>query len=100
MVTKPYCIDIYQGDEVSDSPTPLAGFSQVKAQGIAFLIHKASEGDGYHDSRYGPRRDSWMGGDAIAVTDVDGAELKLAPRWGAYHFFHGASEASATVRFR
>jgi GH25 family lysozyme M1 (1,4-beta-N-acetylmuramidase) len=95
MVNKPCCIDIYSGDNVSDSPTPLAGFDQVKAQGIPFCIHKASEGLGYADPAYARRRVAWMNGVAVPVTDVDGQALSLLPVWSAYHFFHGASEASA-----
>ena len=94
-INKPFCIDIYSGDNVSDIPALLAGFNQVKAAGIAFLIHKASEGVGYHDPRYAARRSAWMNGTAIPVTDVDGTALELYPAWGAYHFFHGTSEAAA-----
>ncbi len=99
MVNKPYCIDIYQGDNVSDNPTPLAGFDQVRAAGIAFLFHKASEGAGYRDMRYGPRRVAWMASGSIAVTDVDGTVLSLRPRFGAYHFFHGVDIANEARTF-
>ena len=99
MVNRPYCIDIYQGDEVSDKPTPLAGFQQVKGYGIAFLYHKASEGTAYRDARYAPRRLAWMSGEPIAVTDVDGTPLAIPPRWGAYHFFHGQDIATEAKNF-
>jgi GH25 family lysozyme M1 (1,4-beta-N-acetylmuramidase) len=98
-VNRPCCIDIYSGDNVSDDPTPLAGFGLVKASGIAFLFHKASEGTAYHDPRYAVRRLAWMSGPAIAVTDVDGASLSLPPRWGAYHFFHGQDPAAEAKSF-
>lgn len=95
MVNRPYVIDIYSGDTVSDTPTPLAGFDQIKASGIACLIHKATEGVGYADPAYARRRAAWLSGYPITVTDVDGQALSLPPLWGAYHFFHGASEQSA-----
>jgi len=99
MVNKPCCIDIYQGDDVSDVPTPLAGFEKVKAAGIAFLFHKASEWTSFRDRRYAPRRAAWMAGDPIKVTDVDGAALSLPPRFGAYHFFHGQDVAGEARNF-
>ena len=79
MANKPYCIDIYQGDEVSDAGGPLAGFSRVKAayDGIAFLYHKATQSTGLKDHRLGLRYDHWMTGETIPVTDVDGAKLML-----------------------
>ena len=89
MANKPCCIDIYQGDDVSDHPTSLAGLDRVKATGVFACIHKATEGTGERDSRYDARRAKWMSGAPISVTDVDGAKLSLAPVWGAYHFFHG-----------
>jgi lysozyme len=94
VVNKPCCIDLYQGDNVIDSPGPLGGFSQVKAQGIAFLDHKASQGVAEQDSRVAARYSAWMNSATIAVTDVDGTQLKLTPRFGFYHF-NGTSSASA-----
>jgi hypothetical protein len=93
-VNQPYCIDLYQGDNVIDSPGPLGGFSQVKAQGIAFLDHKASEGVSERDSRVASRYSHWMDGGTITVSDVDGTTLILAPRFGFYHF-NGTGAASA-----
>lgn len=98
-INKPCCIDIYQGDEVSDNPTPLAGLDLVKKQGIFALIHKATEGMGFYDKRYAARRAKWMSGDPIAVTDVDGAALSLAPVFGAYAFFHGVNPAAEAKYF-
>ena len=90
-MNRPYCIDIYQGDNVQDYPdAPLGGFEKVKAYGIAFCIHKATEGTSFVDGRYAARRNKWMSGQPIRVTDVDGTVLALQPRWGAYHFFHGS----------
>ena len=96
---QPYCIDIYQGDNVIDSPGPLGGFSQVKAQGIAFLDHKASEGVSEQDSRVAARYTAWMNGGTITVTDVDGTTLKLAPRFGFYHFNGTGSAAAEAANF-
>jgi len=95
MVNKPYCIDLYQGDAVSDDPTPLAGLDLVAGDGIPFLIHKASEGLTETDSRYAARRAKWMAGGAVTLVDVDGTTITVARKWGAYQFLHGASEASA-----
>jgi GH25 family lysozyme M1 (1,4-beta-N-acetylmuramidase) len=99
MVNKPCCIDIYQGDDVNDHPTPLAGLDQVRATGVFGCIHKATEGPSYRDSRYDARRTKWMSGQPISVTDVDGAKLSLAPVWGAYHFFHGIDPAGEARNF-
>src|SRR5262249_1574378 len=52
----PFAIDIYQGDNVQDTPGPLGGFARVKAMGIAFLLHKATEGVDVIDKRYDARR--------------------------------------------
>jgi hypothetical protein len=94
-VNKPCCIDLYQGDDVLDAPgQPDAGFVQVKAAGITFLDHKASQGTGEVDSRVGLRYDKWMDGEPVPVTDVDGTVLQLRPRFGFYHF-NGAGVASA-----
>lgn len=99
MVARPYCIDIYQGDEVSDSPSPLAGLDRVKADQIAFLFHKATEGTSERDMRYAARRAKWMSGGAVSVIDVDGMTLSLPPHWGAYHFFHGQDAAAEAKNF-
>ena len=85
-VFKPVAIDLYQGDDVEDTPGPLGGFARVKASGIAFLLHKASQGVKGTDSRYKARRAAWMSGGAVPVTDVDGEVLELAPKFAAYHF--------------
>ena len=44
---KPYCIDLYHLDAVVGANCE--GFAQVKAQGIAFLDHKATQGTGAGD---------------------------------------------------
>ena len=99
MVNKPCCIDLYQGDNVSDNPTPLAGFNRVAQYGIPFVIHKASEGTTERDSRYANRRTAWMAQPLITVIDVDGTALHLPPRWGAYHFFHGQYPTAEAQNF-
>lgn len=99
MVNKPCCIDLYRGDDVSDSPTPLSGLDRVKKIGIFALIHKASEGTAERDSRYDARRGKWMSGGVIPVVDVDGAKLSLGLVWGAYHFFHGLDPAGEAKNF-
>jgi C1A family cysteine protease/GH25 family lysozyme M1 (1,4-beta-N-acetylmuramidase) len=86
---KPVAIDLYDGDSVQDTPGPLGGFDRVKQAGIAFLIHKATEGLTVTEKRYQPRRAAWMNGIPIPVTDIDGSVLQLTPRFAAYHFFHG-----------
>jgi hypothetical protein len=102
MTNRPYCIDIFHGDDVIDVPgRPLAGFAQVKAQGIAFLDHKASQGPlktGW-DPRCAARRAAWMTGGQISVTDVDGAALLLPPRFGFYHFNGTAGAAAEAANF-
>ena len=99
MPNKPCCIDIYHGNEVSDSPTPLAGLDQAKASGIFQLIHKVSEGTASRDSRYDVRRAKWMTGGAITVTDIDGTVLKLTPQFGGYHYFHGVDPKTEAANF-
>src|SRR5262249_41848949 len=86
----PFAIDIYQGDNVQDTPGPLGGFARVKAMGIAFLLHKATEGVDVIDKRYDARRAAWMDDKPVTVKDVDGTILQLKPRFAAYHFFHGS----------
>lgn len=92
--SRPFVIDLYHGDDV-----PLGGFAQAKDSGIAFLIHKATEGPDVIDARYAERRDTWMSGGAIPVTDVDGTSLKLMPRFAAYHFFHGQDPEKEAAHF-
>lgn len=88
-VFKPFVIDLYHGDNVEDTPGPLGGFARVKAQGIAFLIHKATQGLTDVDSRYSTRRAAWLDGKPVAVTDVNGDRLQITPRFAGYHFFLG-----------
>ena len=99
MIYKPYCIDIYHGDVVLGANDE--GFAQVKAAGIAFLDHKASQGP--DKSGWDPlckfRRQRWMDGAAISVTDVDGAVLSLQPRFGHYHFNGVGSAADEAANF-
>lgn len=94
MANKPCCIDLYHGDNVSDNPTSLAGLDQIKRTGVFACIHKSSEGTALTDSRYDARRAKWMSGNPVAVVDIDGSKLSLAPVWGAYHFFYGANPAT------
>jgi GH25 family lysozyme M1 (1,4-beta-N-acetylmuramidase) len=88
-MSPPFAIDLYQGDNVQDTPGPLGGFARVKAKGIAFLLHKATEGVDMVDRRYEARRAAWMDDKPVTVKDVDGTILQLKPRFAAYHFFHG-----------
>ena len=91
-VNKPYCLDIFQGDTVQGDNDE--GFAKTKAAGIAFLDHKASQGTDEVDRMCALRRRAWMDGKPVAVTDVDGTGLSLAPRFGFYHF-NGTADASA-----
>lgn len=88
MVNKPYMIDIYQGDSVSDEGGPFAGFHKVKTSfnGIAFLSHKATESSDWTDTKMTSRYDHWMTGEDVSVTDVDSSKLTLKPRFMFYHF--------------
>ena len=86
---RPVAIDINHANNVEDVPGPLGGFTQVKASGIAFLFHKATEGLTFVDPRYQARRAAWMTGIPIPITDVAGEVLQITPRFAAYHFFHG-----------
>jgi GH25 family lysozyme M1 (1,4-beta-N-acetylmuramidase) len=88
-VNKPFVIDINHANNVQDTPGPLGGFARVKAAGIAFLIHKATEGLTFADPRYSARRAAWMNGIPVPVTDVTGDVRQITPRFAAYHFFHG-----------
>lgn len=98
-IFKPIAIDLYHDDDVRDVPGPLGGLDEVKAAGIAFLQHKASEGLTDIDQRYAARRKKWMSGGLISVTDVDGTVLQLKPRFGAYHFFHGVDPVGEAKHF-
>jgi C1A family cysteine protease/GH25 family lysozyme M1 (1,4-beta-N-acetylmuramidase) len=98
-VFRPVAIDLYQGDNVEDTPGPLGGFARVKASGIAFLLHKATEGVRGVDSRYAARRAAWMSGGPVSVTDVDGEVLQLAPRFAAYHFLIGQDPVAEANHF-
>jgi lysozyme len=98
MVNRPYMIDLYAGDDVVDAPhQPLAGFLQVKAQGIAFLDHKASQGETWQDPRVALRRQYWMTGNPVKVIDVDKAILEIAPKFGFYHFNGPMTNVAAEV---
>jgi len=88
-MTRPFAIDIYHRDNVQDTPGPFGGFAQVKASGIAFLFHKATEGLNVADPRYAARRAAWMDGIPVPVIDVNGEVLQITPRFAAYHFFYG-----------
>lgn len=99
MANRPCCIDVYQGDDVSDDPTALAGFDKAKASGIFALIHKVSEGTTEVDSRYNARRAKWCDGEAIEVTDLDGSKFSTLPLFGGYHFFYGANPAAEAKHF-
>jgi triacylglycerol lipase len=82
----PVAIDLSDNNNLQDAPGPLGGFARVKASGIAFLLHKATEGVNWTDPRYKTRRLAWMSGGSISVKDIDGKTLQLAPRFAAYHF--------------
>jgi Glycosyl hydrolases family 25 len=101
MTNRPYCIDIFHGNNVIDLPgKPLGGFDQVKAAGIAFLDHKASQGTDDRDTRCASRRAAWMVDGSIAVTDVDGTALLLPPRFGFYHFNGTGAAAAEAANFK
>jgi C1A family cysteine protease/GH25 family lysozyme M1 (1,4-beta-N-acetylmuramidase) len=85
-VFRPVAIDLSDNNNVEDTPGPLGGFARVKASGIAFLLHKATEGVNWTDPRYKTRRAAWMSGGSISVKDIDGKTLQLAPKFAAYHF--------------
>ena len=70
---KPYCIDLYHLDAVVGANCE--GFAQVKAQGIAFLDHKATQGTDSTDPLCALRREKWMDGKPVTTTDVDGTVL-------------------------
>lgn len=96
-VNKPYCIDIYQGDTVQGDNDE--GFAQVKASGIAFMDHKASQGIDEVDRMCALRRKAWMDGVAVPVVDVDGTALQVPPQFGFYHFNGTGAAASEAAHF-
>jgi C1A family cysteine protease/GH25 family lysozyme M1 (1,4-beta-N-acetylmuramidase) len=98
-MTRPFVIDINHANNVEDTPGPLGGFAKVKAAGVAFLIHKATEGLTFTDPRYQARRAAWMNGIPVPVTDVTGETLQITPRFAAYHFFHGEDPAAEAEFF-
>ena len=97
MSNKPYCIDIYHLNPVVGANCE--GFAQVKAQGIAFLDHKATQGTSSTDPLCASRRARWMDGAPVTVTDVDGSTLHITPRFGFYHFNGGAAAATEAAHF-
>lgn len=98
MANRPYMIDLYAGDDVVDAPNqPLAGFVQVKAQGIAFLDHKASQGETWQDPRLALRHKYWMTGDPVKVVDIDNTILEIPPKFGYYHFNGPMTNVAAEV---
>jgi hypothetical protein len=96
-VNKPYFIDIYAGDTVQGANDE--GFALVKAAGIVFLDHKASQGTDFVDKMCAFRRLKWMTGIAVAVIDVDGTVLSLLPRFSFYHFNGTASAPAEAAHF-
>jgi Glycosyl hydrolases family 25 len=97
----PCCVDLYDGDEIlGKTGDPLAGLDLVAAYGVPFLIHKASEGLTETDREYAARRAKWMSGPPVRLTDVDGSVIIVPRKFGAYHFFHGASTTSAIQEAR
>lgn len=75
MMTPRVC-DIYHGDVVGGNGPALAGFKLAAASGLWGVIHKASQGSGYKDASYAPRRQAARGAGLL---------------WGAYHFNDGSS---------
>lgn len=71
----PRVVDIYRGDAVGGSGSAVSGFQAAQKDGIWGVIHKASEGAGYKDSRYDYRRK---------------AAREVGLLWGAYHFNNSA----------
>lgn len=97
MTNRPYCVDIYQGDTVLGDNDE--GFAKVKAYGIAFLDHKASQGTGEVDRLCAFRRSKWMDGVAVPVTDIDGTVLQITPKFGFYHFNATAPASAEAAHF-
>lgn len=97
MVNRPYMIDIAHGDTVQGSNDE--GFALVKAQGIAFLDHKITQGTEMVDRMCRFRRRMWMTDVAVPALDVDGAALTLFPKFGFYHFNDHGSAADQAKHF-
>ena len=97
ILNKPYCIDIFQGDTVQGYNDE--GFAQVKAAGIAFLDHKASQGTDEIDRMCAARRKAWMDGVAVPVVDIDGVTYHVVPQFGFYHFNGAGPAASEAAHF-
>ena len=97
MTNKPYAIDLYRGNTVLGNNDE--GFAKVKAAGIALLDHKASQGTSEVDSMVGFRRERWVDGEPIPVTDIDGTILQLQPKFGFYHFNGGGAAAAEAAHF-
>jgi lysozyme len=69
-------IDIYHGNSID--------FEEARDGGIVAVIHKATQGVSFRDSRYHERRE---------------AARSLGLLWGAYHFSTGASVADQVENF-
>lgn len=99
-VNRPYCIDAYHGDSIIGENDE--GFAQVKALGIAFLDHKASEG--VSSRQWDPlckvRRSKWMVDGTIQVVDVDGTAMLLVPQFGFYHFNGTGAATDEAANFK
>ena len=70
---KPVCIDLYHGDNNEDQGAPI-DFAALYADGVRFIIHKASQGATYVDPLYAVRRK---------------AALAAGMKWDSYHFCTG-----------
>jgi lysozyme len=77
----PLVIDISHHNTID---LPRGGFGSVYAYGIRGVIHKASQGKGYRDPVYAPRRKQ--------ATDA-------GLLWGAYHFNTGENVAAQVDNF-
>lgn len=77
---KPNLLDMFHGDNREQVPD----FAKAKANGVAAVCHKATQGIDYTDPRYHIRQE---------------AALKAGLIWGAYHFGDASPEIDQAVHF-
>lgn len=65
-------------------PDPIGAFAQMRASGIALLIHKATQGTGFVDDTFAPRR---------------AAAAQVSMLFAAYHFCDGSAPAAQAAHF-
>lgn len=93
MTSRIMFVDIYHGDTV-------VNITRARAFPLYGIIHKATQGAGYHDPLYATRRTMWKGLPSITWHAPDGkTQIDIPPLWGAYAFNTGESVRDQVANF-